>query len=114
MRISDWSSDVCSSDLQLLIVLHIAAVTYWIGALPPLLMMCRRSNANRLGAAAKRFGDIAAYVVGTLVEIGRASRRDRVCQYVAISEVAVTFKNKQQIEHRHNYTSVSTITTNHK
>src|SRR3546814_16515758 len=32
------------------------------------------------------------------LEIGRASCRERVCQYVEISEVAVSFKKKKQTE----------------
>src|SRR3546814_9430086 len=62
MRISDWSSDVCSSDLK-------AAVA----------VSRRPDNANReiavlpLGSGPKR---------GARCEIGRASCRERVCQYV--------------------------------
>src|SRR3546814_4463555 len=62
MRISDWSSDVCSSDLY-----------RWRN--PDNALHVRRSDSSpRLGPDAHRTGDIR--------EIGRASCRERVCQYV--------------------------------
>src|SRR3546814_10551953 len=65
MRISDWSSDVCSSDLQ-----------------PPdgpLPVRWRSAFGRRAdGAAAGPAG--SPHQRGT--EIGRASCRERVCQYV--------------------------------
>src|SRR3546814_5696258 len=63
MRISDWSSDVCSSDLGSRPVGH---VDVHVG-----LLEARRLDAELGGATA----DVA-------VEIGRASCRERVCQYV--------------------------------
>src|SRR3546814_8726171 len=60
MRISDWSSDVCSSDLAL----H--------GVPDP----AQRAAARIPGT------DAAAGRGGALIEIGRASCRERVCQYV--------------------------------
>ncbi|WP_022729914.1 CopD family protein [Fodinicurvata sediminis] len=55
---------------QLLIILHIAAVTYWLGALLPLLVMTRRSDDEELAAAAKRFGNFALYIVAGLILAG--------------------------------------------
>lgn len=55
---------------QLLIILHIAAVTYWLGALLPLLVMTRHSDDEDLGAVAKRFGDFAVYIVAALFLAG--------------------------------------------
>lgn len=55
---------------QLLIILHIAAVTYWLGALLPLLVLSRRPDSERLGTAAKRFGNLAVYIVAMLVLAG--------------------------------------------
>src|SRR3546814_3682281 len=81
LRISDWSSDVCSSDLGGLVAVigfaddhgHIAArwrllghfvaalwALYWLNGLPPVVL----------------FG------ITVDMEIGRASCRERVCQYV--------------------------------
>src|SRR3546814_8100524 len=68
MRISDWSSDVCSSDLR-------AA-----GGLGREEIEQLRARADvgavQLGVAA------AAAAHGDEAEIGRASCRERVCQYV--------------------------------
>src|SRR3546814_14688548 len=85
MRISDWSSDVCSSDLMY------------------------RPPVGREGGLVQRFrqGRVGMHdarnVLGTGAElhrhhrlgnqtIGRASCRARVCQYVWISQVAVSLK----------------------
>src|SRR3546814_17543825 len=104
MRISDWSSDVCSSDRPL-------AGDCGHG------VFLRVENANRrrgaaaiaapAGAAAEQ-----AVVTGTEGEvgqplalgipraavdarqIGRASCRERVCPYVSISVVGVSLKKK--------------------
>src|SRR3546814_19248055 len=94
MRISDWSSDVCSSDL----------------ALPH--HGCDHGHAQRqarLGRAGDRlrlaalFRFHAGKSAGGVdegdhrqaeLEIGRASCRERVCQYVKISVVAVSLKKK--------------------
>lgn len=55
---------------QLLIILHIAAVTYWLGALLPLLVLSRRRDGERLGTTVKRFGDLAVYLVAMLILAG--------------------------------------------
>src|SRR3546814_6644029 len=81
MRISDWSSDVCSSDLM-----------------REFLCASRRGLSGRRLAAGGHQGGQAAVVVIVLqaargggrlglqvvaaLEIGRASCRERVCQYV--------------------------------
>src|SRR3546814_5702706 len=83
VRISDWSSDVCSSDLQVVV--------------PDL----ERVDPGLLAVARLQPGDQPAAVVAELAqlverggvalgdeaavprhEIGRASCRERVCQYV--------------------------------
>src|SRR3546814_13712549 len=98
MRISDWSSDVCSSDL----------------VFPPRCLPAR-SAAKLLLPGQDLFmrplvGEVVAVLdhgqqhralaldhlyIGTAelrpAEIGRASCRDRVCQYVYISFGAVSF-----------------------
>src|SRR3546814_6268905 len=65
MRISDWSSDVCSSDL-----------------------FCRAPRPSSLSPLNRKrrlpcalCPDAAAHPIPTL-QIGRASCRERVCQYV--------------------------------
>src|SRR3546814_8415345 len=82
MRISDWSSDVCSSDL---IVADIRPPEPWnSGALAPI-------SGDRLRLGPERtviFGDVAdapqpqPRQPARSKKIGRASCRERVCQYV--------------------------------
>src|SRR3546814_7217764 len=67
LRISDWSSDVCSSDLQLGLR-YCAALTESPG------------DGTRLARERASDTDVVVAVGGD--EIGRASCRERVCQYV--------------------------------
>src|SRR3546814_1918871 len=100
MRISDWSSDVCSSDLS---------VTLRANFTSSVTLRLDRADANGITVTGMRgitgintvnaevsasFGaeELAGLpiegrdVIGALIrlpnEIGRASCRDRVCQYV--------------------------------
>src|SRR3546814_9048911 len=75
MRISDWSSDVCSSDL-LVVVLAVV-----LGSVGGGEAEMHRATVFELEAVIAEV--LAALgVVLILVEIGRASCRERVCQYV--------------------------------
>src|SRR3546814_2608118 len=84
MRISDWSSDVCSSDLgsceRALDALQLQYPDY-AGALEERFL---RQAALRLEEA--EYAELLAdSVIGQEVhadQIGRASCRERVCQYV--------------------------------
>src|SRR3546814_8235583 len=71
MRISDWSSDVCSSDLR--------------ETEPEEAKGARLGNSDR-GRAGLRVIDEVPIAVHTRrilhAQIGRASCRERVCQYV--------------------------------
>src|SRR3546814_4209074 len=69
MRISDWSSDVCSSDL--LRVLRQARLS-WFSPLGCPIALCLKG-----GLRIRRFARPSRPA-----EIGRASCRERVCQYV--------------------------------
>src|SRR3546814_21121473 len=90
MRISDWSSDVCSSDLC-----------------PGDQRDSRSASSAGRSALARRRADrtrsgmksrVAAPWRGHApAEIGRASCRERVCQYVSISVVAVSLQKKTQL-----------------
>src|SRR3546814_4714565 len=77
MRISDWSSDVCSSDL-IDFPLSVPAFELFLAGNR---LGHRRdklvSDENVNGVARRETG----YVAGTM-QIGRASCRERVCQYV--------------------------------
>src|SRR3546814_2678928 len=68
MRISDWSSDVCSSDLEAAFRAALARM-----ADDPALRAAVGAANRRV--AAERFDE-------STMEIGRASCRERVCQYV--------------------------------
>src|SRR3546814_3387522 len=70
VRIRDWSSDVCSSDLQLLAL---------FGGIVLLTLMQPRLTLTALGVVPLVVG--SAFFLGRR-QIGRASRRERVCQYV--------------------------------
>src|SRR3546814_1512630 len=78
MRISDWSSDVCSSDLA-------GRAGFFDDAGYP-------TGSGWDEVDFPNIGDQHAYA---LEEIGRASCRERVCQYVYISVVAVSLKKKK-------------------
>src|SRR3546814_4429096 len=67
MRISDWSSDVCSSDLK------------WSDFAPAAQLATERACRGR---ARKRPAFRRRSVEQRRSQIGRASCRERVCQYV--------------------------------
>src|SRR3546814_1993514 len=81
MRISDWSSDVCSSDLRpsrgFISIFGEDVVTMARGRLPAL--------RRRIGVVFQDFrlvSHLSAFDNVALPQIGRASCRERVCQYV--------------------------------
>src|SRR3546814_18576092 len=105
MRISDWSSDVCSSDLDLLVVREIGGpyglltVLAWLlGAIAVVTFPARRVQrwGFKIGEGQLRVArgwlfrtdTIVPFVrvqhidVGQGPEIGRASSRERECPYV--------------------------------
>src|SRR3546814_7453316 len=86
MRISDWSSDVCSSDLRKAIeraVLDAAILEVEggeVGDHDPIFVAGTGWHPGAIGIVASRLKE--RYHRPALVEIGRASCRERVCQYV--------------------------------
>src|SRR3546814_18037241 len=99
MRISDWSSDVCSSDLRPFMIAGQPGGPAGNAFLPvhesdgarrgggELLLDQREMRAgedDRIDAVALRLGEEASQYIrkGARIEIGRASWRERVCQYV--------------------------------
>src|SRR3546814_4956537 len=85
MRISDWSSDVCSSDLRVLLpVGDVCGPTSCRRAERQYVMSTESVKiANKLEyRPAVRSADPTAGARRTRPEIGRASCRERVCQYV--------------------------------
>src|SRR3546814_14510477 len=95
MRISDWSSDVCSSDLG-----GDAALYRWT----EIDKAGRRDHRSPSAGTKRRYQRLKAFCYSRLLcsagrhprfqstKIGRASCRERVCQYVSISVVAVSLK----------------------
>src|SRR3546814_18366672 len=140
MRISDWSSDVCSSDLDWfkfgkpvasrIVDRHVRSESYtpgqvfalvrWVandhGTIRSSLDIVRavgRGEAYTTLAQVDPGGDIllavsvwpkVAQVFRQIdaIAIGRASCRERGCQYVSISVVAVSLKKQKQTQkYRH-------------
>src|SRR3546814_11387293 len=97
MRISDWSSDVCSSDLRRCLDTshrgdglgrnYSASSGGWLVA---------GRNRGNIGRRVMALLASVAMSANGLAEIGRASCRGRVCQYVYISVVAVSFQNNRK------------------
>src|SRR3546814_8988274 len=98
MRISDWSSDVCSSDLQYVkhyqYLIRKVTVTVYEGRVLLTGVVgteFSRDEATRLAwAASDRINEVINELqvdandslLDSASEIGRASCRERVCQYV--------------------------------
>src|SRR3546814_15626862 len=102
MRISDWSSDVCSSDLvggeddgralfgqtahhplQLALVERVEAGERLVEHHQPGLVDQRAENLHLLRHALGELADLAVCgIAEAVLQIGRASCRERVCQYV--------------------------------
>src|SRR3546814_15129310 len=97
MRISDWSSDVCSSDLMAGMVKRLERDTQ--------VELVLRNRTRELGLE----------IVGQGAEIGRASLRGRVCQYVEISVVARFLKQKYSSKYTvHTLTHIGTVKRRHR
>src|SRR3546814_9368785 len=82
MRISDWSSDVCSSDLDLPTAL-LRDMVYGATEHHSWNYVCGR-GALDIDTLADQITSILCDGISRAGEIGRASCRDRVCQYVYI------------------------------
>src|SRR3546814_2700987 len=81
MRISDWSSDVCSSDLAQSDVLK--ELEQQRAELDQLTSrVIERGLASWAGSQSGKGGALILRGQSLLLEIGRASCRERVCQYV--------------------------------
>src|SRR3546814_11492704 len=101
MRISDWSSDVCSSDLLAALSALLEDQELWHHDAVGMAAMDARADGQldaahegrRLHGDPPRIGRLLSRHAGD--QIGRESCRARVCQYVSISVVAVTLKKKQ-------------------
>src|SRR3546814_11308214 len=101
MRISDWSADVCSSDLNVVVELWdhhdpldsarndaLAAIANRVG-----VEVVATNNVHYATPAERR---LATALAAVRAQIGRASCRERVWQYVSVYVVVVTLKKKTQ------------------
>src|SRR3546814_3764006 len=80
MRISDWSSDVCSSDLQPRLVVRRQIGRGGMAVQIEQEVDGRAIQLGLIGAVGQQAGiEIVAQI---LQQIGRAACRERVCQYV--------------------------------
>src|SRR3546814_14239987 len=100
MRISDWSADVCSSDLRF-VALHLGQLDQFGGVVALFLDRARRGHrlvepATLAHHLPRRPGIVPQRRVLDLRKIGRASWRGRVCQYVSLAVVAVSLKKKKR------------------
>src|SRR3546814_18954463 len=111
MRSSDWSSDVCSSDLSFNGTVQVIGFIHdgRCNALKKLSYDAHGSTARnrtptmpicRTADSTTAFGVALLSSMGRALvlhrQIGRASCRERVCQSVSISVVAVSVQNKQK------------------
>src|SRR3546814_8600648 len=88
MRISDWSSDVCSSDLRRCAILSTSFAGPW--RYPGVRGVGKTTTARIIARALNCVGPDGAGgptpspcgVCAQCTEIGRASCRERGCQYV--------------------------------
>src|SRR3546814_17618162 len=120
MRISDWSSDVCSSDLLLEVIIDpVALESYNLDATDIVEMVTKSNLVVAAGALDTGQGRFAVKVPGLfetmedivnipikvsgdavvhfrdVAKIGRGSGRERECQYVSISGGVVCLKKKK-------------------
>src|SRR3546814_15664423 len=109
MRISDWSSDVCSSDLTGAAASAVVSIsnstitlqaptgtdlaTIDLNAFPTVQQVVDRINSISGFTASVLDGNVEKLALN---EIGSASCRERVCQYVYISGGAGTYKKKDK------------------
>src|SRR3546814_13381399 len=122
MRISDWSSDVCSSDLKTmkpvltLLGLGAACMACCLPVIAPALAGLGLTGIGIAGLGVAALGWAAGLAIGVAFlaagilwmrrrQIGRASCRERVCQYVCISVVAVSLQ--QKTHHIHSTTQTN-------
>src|SRR3546814_14201668 len=98
MRISDWSSDVCSSDLAATTAeaLNEIDLGLWSGRNFDALAADKDWALWNTARAHARPPGGEAMIEVQAREIGRASCRERVCQYVSISVVAGLLKKQTQ------------------
>src|SRR3546814_14182245 len=111
MRSSDWSSDVCSSDLVQADAVTDAPIPGRVVGEDQRHALLRIGQARQVRPAPRQLSDkihasghgaVADHIALAALaapgqELGRASCRERVCQSVYLSVVRCTFKTKKNI-----------------
>src|SRR3546814_13571504 len=94
MRIIDWSSDVCSSDLDVIVKIDGASTTDF--TVEDTAAKLRGPAGSRVRLTIRREGEPAAREVQLTrrEKIGRAPRRERVRQYAWISVVGASLQKE--------------------
>src|SRR3546814_14417040 len=90
MRISDWSSDVCSSDLSSSVAPADSSAWFQACSQPSKSVMSRLLMGRK---------SLTCCAARKTTEIGRASCRQSVCQYVSISVAARPLKKTTTHQH---------------
>src|SRR3546814_3593167 len=95
MRIIDWSSDVCSSDLSTSgtsdddrthRVVRIAAIE----SIDDLARHLRRERAELVGPVIRQRGDaVAAFIADALIGVGHGHRTQRLASLLTLAELTV-------------------------
>jgi len=55
---------------QVAIILHLVAISLWVGSLYPLWSLCQSQLVDELQSTLKKFGDLAVYIVSLIVFSG--------------------------------------------
>src|SRR3546814_15025085 len=103
MRISDWSSDVCSSDLRVGLLASTLGLRDVAGGVGPdlrtklfaeddLRVFRPRETVFRCRCTDRRAADVLKVLGEKVADTGRASCRERVCSYGETSVAAGSFK----------------------
>src|SRR3546814_15071389 len=108
MRISDWSSDVCSSDLLPDLLADVPGKELALRFDHQLeLLVVEPHIEQSIRGIARADALLSGALTHGSAQIGRASCRERVCQYVSISVVAVSLKKKTKKISIHTYNTVN-------
>src|SRR3546814_14172739 len=97
MRISDWSSDVCSSDLLKLKLLGSC------GSCPMSIMTLKAGIEETIMRAVPEITAVEAVNITDIDEIGRASCRERVCVRVDLGGRRIIKKKRESRRRRSTY-----------
>ena len=73
---------------QLLLIVHLIGIAFWLGALLPFRWICLQRDTNNLGVLAQRFGVLAMVYVGLLLIAGFGYA------YLLLGDVSLIFSTR--------------------